>query len=68
MLTHDELAQVRQQFADTAVAGVEVARSGGPEAIALARALAQLAELGLRLCAAYERDVQRPGAAPAAAS
>jgi len=64
MLTPKELNNVRQQFADTAVAGVEVARTGGPEAIALAKALAQLAELGLLLCAAYERDVPGPTTSP----
>jgi hypothetical protein len=60
MLTRDEIENVRRQFADTAVAGVEVARAGGAEAIALAKALTQLAELGILLCAAYERDVQPP--------
>jgi hypothetical protein len=64
MLSPEELNNVRKQFADTAVAGVEVARTGGHEAIALAKALAQLAELGLLLCAAYERDVPRPTNSP----
>lgn len=60
MLTPAEVENIRRQFTDTAVAGVEVARTGGYEAVTLARALAQLAELGILLCAAYERDVKRP--------